>query len=185
MVPDDLRDFFVASAGVAGALIGLLFVAISVSAARLAEGEAAAPVNRIRAAASLTAFTNALTISLFALIPGQKLAWTTVAVAGAGLAFIMASLLSLLRFHLLWSRRMREAVFLVGLVFVFVAQLINGLRLHVRPDDGGVADTIAVLVVVSFLIGIARAWELIGGPSLTLGQEMTTLVRGPREDAEA
>ena len=76
---------------------------------------------------------------------------------------------------------MREAVFLIGLVFVFVAQPINGLRLHVRPDDSGVADTIAVLVVVSFLIGIARAWELIGGPSLTLGQEMTTLVRGPRE----
>jgi len=39
--------------------------------------------------------------------------------------------------------------------------------------------------VICFLIGIARAWELIGGPSLTLGHEMTTLIRKPREDAQA
>lgn len=183
MVPDDLHDFFLASAGVAGALIGLLFVAISVSAARLGDGEGAAPVHRIRAAAALTAFTNTLTISLFALIPGHKLAWTAVVVAGTGLAFIVASLLSLIRFHLLWSRRVREAVFLVGLVVVFVVQLINGLQLQARGTDDGIVNTIAVLVAVSFLIGIARAWELIGGPSLTIGHEVTTLIRKPREDA--
>jgi hypothetical protein len=182
MVPADLHDFFVAGAGVAGALIGLLFVSISVSASRLAEGEAAAPVHRIRAVAALTAFTNALTISLFALIPGHKLAWTAVAVGATGLTFVLASLLSLIRFHLLWSRRVREAVFLVGLVVVFVLQLINGLQLQARSDDDGVVNTIAVLVAISFLIGIARAWELIGGPSLSVGHEVTTLIRKPRDE---
>jgi hypothetical protein len=57
MVPEDIRDFFAASAGVAGALIGLLFVAISVSADRLSREESAAQVHRIRALASFTAFT--------------------------------------------------------------------------------------------------------------------------------
>lgn len=50
---------------------------------------------------------------------------------------------------------MRDIAFLVGLVAVFVAQLIAGAQVIAHPDDAGEVATIAVLVIVCFLIGIA------------------------------
>jgi hypothetical protein len=68
MVPDDFRDFFVAAAGASGALVGLLFVAISVKPDRVI-GAAAQTIHQVRASTALTAPANPLVLALVALIP--------------------------------------------------------------------------------------------------------------------
>lgn len=176
MVPANVHDFFITTGGAAGALIGLLFVAISVSAERLAREERGAQLHRIRASAALIAFTNALAISLFSLVPQDLLGGTAVSVALVGLAFLVAAMLSLIRLREVRWATVRDGVFLVGLGATFVLQLINGEALLVNPGDSSAVDTIAILVVVCFLVGIARAWELIGGPSIGLRQEVTAIV---------
>jgi len=176
VVPAEIHDFFLASGGVAGALIGLLFVAISVSAERLARQDHAAQLHHVRASAALTAFINALVISLFALVPGQKIGLAAVIVGALGLGFVAAALLSLWRVrHVRWSTA-RDALFLLGLVAVFVVQVITGVQIIAQPAGAGNLNTIAILVIVCFLIGIARAWELIGGPLIGLTREVTALV---------
>ena len=184
VVPGDLREFFAASAGVAGALVGLLFVAVTVASDRLTRPEKGAQLHRIRASAALTAFTNALAVSLLALNPGQKIGPTAVVVAGVGILFITASLLSLVRLRQIHWRTLRDALFMVGLIITFVAQLINGIDVLMHPGDSGAVDTLVILVVVCFLIGIDRAWELVGGPSIGIGHEVIALLRGRPDGAD-
>jgi hypothetical protein len=177
VVPENIHDFFVGAAGVAGALIGLLFVALSVVGERLSRAETASHVHRIRASAALAAFTNALAVSLFALVPGEKIGWTSVSAGAGGLVFILAALVSLLRIRPRRLATARDLTFLIGLAVVFGLQLSSGIDMVGHPGDSGTVNTIAILVIACFLIGITRAWELIGGPSFGLGHELFRLAR--------
>jgi len=176
VVPEGLQDFFVATAGVAGALIGLLFVAISVAQDRLV-ADSADPVHQVRAAAALTAFTNALAISLFALIPDVGISWVAFSFGVVGVLFIGGSLLSLRRERKAHRAALRDATFLIGQLVVFALQIRYALRLVANGHDTGAAHAIAVLLVVCFLLGISRSWELVGGPSFSFFGESFRLFR--------
>jgi hypothetical protein len=183
VTPANLHTFFGAGAGVAGALIGLLFVAMTVAQERL-DAESAVQSHRVRASAALTAFTNALTVSLFALVPGRQIGWTAAIVAAIGLTFVGGSVLSLVRVRRTEPGALRDGAFLVGLAVTFCVQFAEGVRVIVRFANTDAVDGIAVLVIVCFLIGISRSWELLGGPTTGLRHELGPMLRDRRGEAE-
>src|SRR5258706_4933834 len=68
VVPPEFANFFIASAGAGAALVGLLFVAVSIAPEQLVTRRA--PMERQAVAGSaFTALMNAFFISLVALIP--------------------------------------------------------------------------------------------------------------------
>ncbi|HEY0240537.1 MAG TPA: hypothetical protein VGC37_18045 [Friedmanniella sp.] len=162
MVPDEFHDFFVASAGVAGALIGLLFVAISVHPEQIAaDGEAGL---RFRPSASLAALLNPLLLSLLLLIPGTSAGPGLVSLGLVGVAAVVALLVGVVR-QLAHEPRLalaRSVVLLLGQGAVYGLEISLGLRLIHGAEPGDPLRTLCVLVIVLFAIGIERAWEFVG-----------------------
>jgi hypothetical protein len=112
----------------------------------------------------------------FTLIEGQRSASPSVAVAIIGLLFVLASIISVRD----EPRALADVLFLVTLAVTFIVQLIFGVLLSAHPGNTGDQQTLAILVVVFFLIGIGRSWELIEGPSIGIGRELVRLLRPPR-----
>lgn len=159
--------FFAASAGIAGALIGLLFVAVSVSPERVL-GPDAEDTYAVRAAAALTSFVNALSVALFGLIPGFSPGPAAIVLAVLGLMFVVAALVRLMPSVRAAEMHPRELTFVVGLAVVFVVQLVAAIELSGDEADRGSLQAICIVVVICFLLGIERAWELVGGPRVRL-----------------
>jgi hypothetical protein len=70
-------------------------------------------------------------------------------------------------------------------VVTFVIQLVEAARLIADSGATGGVQTIAVLVIVCFLVGIGCAWELIGGPSIGLRHEIAALARSEHVKSDA
>ena len=98
MVPVSFHDFFSGCATVAGALIGLLFVALSVSQEKLT-GDDARAEHQVRAGAAFSALVNTLVMALVALLPGASLGQAGIIVAAAGLATTSGLVIVLYREH--------------------------------------------------------------------------------------
>jgi hypothetical protein len=144
---------------VAGALIGLLFVAISVAP------QWSDPTRRVeldvRAGVAFSALLDALTVSLFALIPGVDLGTVALAVACTGVGSCLALGIILYRAGRSDSRgRQFRMLSVQGLIFVY--QGVTGVQLMQDTHRASSVQTLAILTVVFFLVGIARAWQLIG-----------------------
>jgi energy-converting hydrogenase Eha subunit A len=162
-------DFFTGSATIAGALVGLLFVALSVQPERNRDRHSVE--HRAVAGTAFIALIDALFTSLIGLQPGAGLRYGAVIFGALGL------LSSINLSRRLWSARRevqlsrRWSTFMGFIMVVYAAQLAVGLA-PIKPDAQ--ASYTAAFIYAMFSLGIARSWEL-------LGMQGTSLVDSIRE----
>jgi hypothetical protein len=179
MVTGDYRDFFVALAGAAGALTGLLFVALSLTP-RSSPTMATPLVRDVRASSALLAFTNALAVSLFGLVPDTNLGYPATAMGIVGLAFTAASLRSLLADLHTARARLRQLRLINLLVLIFGVELVGGILVIIGDHVITPKHLIGYALVASVLAGVARAWEIVSDHDTGLLASIATLVEHKR-----
>jgi len=180
MVTDSFHDFFVASAGVSGALIGLLFVATAIAPERIVSSEAPAIAQETAAGAFLV-LSNTLFVALSALIPEFNVGNVAIVVAiGGVLGTIMYAANSF--YHrgdnplgTRWAIRRLTTLGLLSWQIVLAFQLLND------PTRTSAMLNLALLNLVFYVIGLSRAWELLGGK----GHGISDMIALWREEGSA
>jgi hypothetical protein len=172
MVPAGYSYFVEVGASVAGALIGLLFVAISVVPHKLA-GEAASPEFQVKAGLALSTRLDAMLLCLYGLLPGRNLAMAGLVVALWGLGVTAGVGRRQLRRNAINARTggteasakngPLRALAVFALATVFVLQLLNSVVHVFSPHSQGCVSWDTTLIIVCFLFAITRASELLGG----------------------
>ena len=179
MVPLSFHDFFSGCATIAGALIGLLFVAISVSPEKLT-GDTARTDHQVRAGAAFSALVNTMVIALVALLPGASLGEAGLILAAAGLATTAGLIIVLYREHGR-VKRGDATMFLIMLV-LYGLQLANSIKLEAAPRDVSRVNDQGLLAIAFFLFGIARAWQLVGAREFNLMATVAAMIHRPGDE---
>jgi hypothetical protein len=155
VIPADFTGYFAAAATAAGALIGLLFVAISLRPESIL-GDQAAPVGRAMSGSAFTALSNSFFVSLIALIPQASLG-----IEAAVLALL--SLYNTIRLHRGLARPEAALHLLVLSLAAYLGQLVVGILLIISPHDASLVYDMAYLLIASFAAALGRAWALVQG----------------------
>lgn len=182
MVVGGYRDLFVAIAGSAATLTGLLFVALSVTPRRGAAGSVV--ILQVRTSAALLTFNNALAVSLFGLVPNTNAGFPSVVLGVIGITFSAAAVRSIRAS----GTPARQQVFqyeLMGLLLlIFGTELAAGIIVISNPRSGAAVQYIGYALITSLIVGISRAWELIGDRDTGLAASIAVLLgRRPRSEA--
>lgn len=162
MIPLSFMNYFLGSTGASAALIGLLFVAVSVAPDHVF-GRDAPTEQRARAVSAFFALLDVFFVSLTALIPGTNLGYPALAMAVG----CLITTLSLARHF--WTDRQAGAVWqhhglLVGALVIYGWQIWYAVRLLHAPGGKGAVFGISYLLLGAYSLGVARAWQLLGAP---------------------
>jgi hypothetical protein len=161
MVPPEFANFFIASASAGGALVGLLFVAVSIAPDQIVASKA--PIERQAVASSaFTALMNAFFISLCALIPHFNIGFIVIALSTLCLLTSLIQASYLLRRPKNWQSLIRRMFLVFLAIFLYGLELWNGYQILTDPSQPGNIYGLIACMLGAFGLGLIRAWELLG-----------------------
>lgn len=166
MVPDNFYTFFATSAGAGAALIGLLFVAISITPESIVKEEAS-PERRATANNTFTAMLNAFFISLGALIPGANLGAIVLVFGVISLSNGLGMNVQLLRFqarrqHFQWRKVTRYLLNILAPIALYGYECFLAIQLILSPGHIDGVGNVTIILIAIYGWGIEQAWEVLG-----------------------
>lgn len=160
MIPASYETFLVASSQASAALIGLLFVSVSIAPERIFGGRAESEP-QAKALSAFTALANVFFISFTSLIPTLPIGPVVVVIG----AVAMSQTFSLLLLMANWRREgtlMRGLVWFVISAVIYLFELAIGIQLWGSPTDAHALTILLEVLLGAYAIGLRRAWELLG-----------------------
>jgi uncharacterized membrane protein len=138
MLPSTFSSFFLATSSSTAALIGLLFVATSISSQRVFSSKASPELTAV-ATSAFTALVDAFFVSTAALLPKSNVGYTALLLALVGSVNTISLGVRLAQNRWqnrgsfekrrLWLRITRDLILVVGTLLVYLFQLKTGIQL--------------------------------------------------------
>ena len=149
-----LNGYFSVSATVAGSLIGLLYIAITLRYDYIL-GPRAPRRNRALAASAFAALANALAISVWALIPGVDLGYP----AGI-MAVVCLYTMFQTHFRTVGQRQAANHLFILSMG-VYLFELGLSVLLIWHPRHIQLVYVLSYIVFAALVAALIRSWELL------------------------
>jgi hypothetical protein len=174
-MPPTFQAFMTASTQASAALIGLLFVSISIAPGRVFGAEAEGRQQAV-ALSAFTALANIFFISFATLIPDVPIGPVVIAISIPATLQTL-SLLGLVR-HWRAERILRRGLSLfLASAAIYGYEMVIGIQLWEAPSNTGALTGLLELLLGAYAIGLGRAWELLGAPRSGFGAILGGLIR--------
>jgi hypothetical protein len=161
MVPGVYDAYLGAAATASAALIGLLFVAVSVRDDSIF-GPKATPGGEALAITAFTGLVNSFVVTLLGFIPKVNIGQPAVIMAVVG---VVATLRLQRRLH-----ASRNLIVLAITLLAYVAQFAYGVLLIINPHDSDQLINLSFIVFVTLIVSLQRAWSLLRGKHLVVAR---------------
>ena len=178
MIPAEFQPFFTASTAASAALIGLLFVSVSIAPDRVF-GSRSESMRQAQALSAFSALANVFFISFGALMPTAP-AGVIVTIVSIPAVLQTLSLLSLLSQWRAENALGRGLLLFLASAAVYGYELALGIQLWMSPSNTGVLSNLLNVMLGAYAIGLGRAWELLGAPRSGFLSEVWALLRTAR-----